>query len=140
MVIRHLREIYAALDERPAVELFHEAQHFQAEGQTLYALGQLDLGERAPPWTIFSTPSRMAFAQRLTYVEKGHRAVLDELDERLVDKYFVNFSVFESIPDTWAIDQVFPIMPIHRLNEAADAAWCDCRSHLRLGRSGRNLC
>jgi arginine decarboxylase len=49
--------------------------------------------------------------------DKTHREVLDELDERLVDKYFVNFSVFESIPDVWAIDQVFPIMPIARLNE-----------------------
>lgn len=47
---------------------------------------------------------------RLSYDEKSHRPVLDELNERLVDKYFVNFSVFESIPDVWAIDQVFPIV------------------------------
>jgi arginine decarboxylase len=45
---------------------------------------------------------------------------LDDLNERLVDKYFVNFSVFESIPDVWAIDQVFPIVPIARLDEAPD--------------------
>ena len=44
--------------------------------------------------------------------------LLDELSERLVDKYFVNFSVFESMPDVWAIDQVFPITPIERLDEA----------------------
>ncbi|MDQ3040699.1 MAG: arginine decarboxylase, partial [Pseudomonadota bacterium] len=50
--------------------------------------------------------------------EKSHRDLLDELNERLVDKYFVNFSVFESMPDVWAIDQVFPIMPIERLDEA----------------------
>lgn len=117
MVIRHLREIHAALDERPAVELFHEAQHFQAEGQSLYALGQLDLAQRATLDDLFYAIAH-GVRERLTYVEKGHRAVLDELDERLVDKYFVNFSVFESIPDTWAIDQVFPIMPIHRLDEA----------------------
>jgi arginine decarboxylase len=49
--------------------------------------------------------------------DKSHREALDDLDERLVDKYFVNFSVFESIPDVWAIDQVFPIMPIARLDE-----------------------
>src|SRR3546814_7294395 len=53
----------------------------------------------------------------ITYAEKSHRPVLDELDERLVDKYFVNFSVFESMPDVWAIDQVFPIVPIERLDE-----------------------
>ena len=57
---------------------------------------------------------------RLSYDEKSHRPVLDELNERLVDKYFVNFSVFESIPDVWAIDQVFPIVPIERLNERPD--------------------
>jgi arginine decarboxylase len=57
---------------------------------------------------------------RLTGEEKSHRQVLDELNERLVDKYFVNFSVFESIPDVWAIDQVFPIVPIARLDEQPD--------------------
>jgi arginine decarboxylase len=46
--------------------------------------------------------------------------LLAELDERLVDKYFVNFSIFESMPDAWAIDQAFPIVPIERLDEAAD--------------------
>jgi arginine decarboxylase len=55
---------------------------------------------------------------RLDYAEKSHRELLDELNERLVDKYFVNFSVFESMPDVWAIDQVFPILPIERLDEA----------------------
>ncbi len=59
---------------------------------------------------------------RLSYDEKSHRPVLDELNERLVDKYFVNFSVFESIPDVWAIDQVFPIVPIERLDEPPTAA------------------
>jgi arginine decarboxylase len=49
--------------------------------------------------------------------ERAHRQTIDELDLRLVDKYFVNFSVFESIPDVWAIDQVFPIVPITRLDE-----------------------
>ncbi|HEX7384577.1 MAG TPA: hypothetical protein VF291_09700, partial [Burkholderiaceae bacterium] len=52
--------------------------------------------------------------------ERSHREALDELEERLVDKYFVNFSVFESIPDVWAIDQVFPIVPVARLDEQPD--------------------
>ncbi len=114
--IRHLREIHAALDSRPAVELFHEAQHFLAEGQSLYALGQIDLNQRAAIDDLF-----YAIAQgvriRLSASEKSQRSTLDELNERLVDKYFVNFSVFESVPDVWAIDQVFPIAPIARLNE-----------------------
>ncbi len=116
-VIRHLREIHAELDARPAVELFHEAQHHQAEGQTLYALGQIDLAQRAALDDLFYAIANGVRA-RLTAEEKGHRAVLDELNERLVDKYFVNFSVFESVPDVWAIDQVFPIVPIARLDEA----------------------
>src|SRR3546814_2542534 len=115
-VIRHLRGIHAELAERPAVELFHEAQHFHAEGLSLYALGQLDLVHRARIDDLFYAIAH-AVRARLTYAEKSHRPVLDELDERLVDKYFVNFSVFESMPDVWAIDQVFPIVPIERLDE-----------------------
>ncbi|MCX7557433.1 arginine decarboxylase [Xanthomonadaceae bacterium JHOS43] len=116
-VIRHLREVHAALGERPALELFQEAQHYQSEGLDLYALGQLDLRQRARLDDLFYAIAHTVRA-RLSYDEKSHRAVLDELAERLVDKYFVNFSVFESIPDVWAIDQIFPILPIARLDEA----------------------
>ncbi|KAB7776530.1 arginine decarboxylase [Xanthomonas sp. LMG 12460] len=115
--IRHLREIHAELDQRPAVELFQEAQHFHAEGLSGYALGQIDLTHRARIDDLFYAIAHGVRA-RLSHEEKSHRPVLDELNERLVDKYFVNFSVFESIPDVWAIDQVFPIVPIERLNEA----------------------
>ena len=114
--IRHLREIHAELDQRPAVELFHEAAQAHAEGLALYALGQLDLVRRARIDDLFYAIAH-AVKSRLTYDEKSHRDLLDELNERLVDKYFVNFSVFESMPDVWAIDQVFPIAPISRLDE-----------------------
>lgn len=117
--VRHLREIHEALDERPPVELFHEAQHHLAEGLSLYALGQLALADRARLDDLFYAIAHGVRA-RLTPNERNHRAVLDELDERLVDKYFVNFSVFESIPDVWAIEQVFPITPIARLDEAPE--------------------
>src|SRR5690606_10310088 len=104
------------LDQRPPVELYHEAQHFHAEGLSAYALGQVDLVHRARIDDLFYAIAHGVRA-RLSYDEKNHRAVLDELAERLVDKYFVNFSVFESMPDVWAIDQVFPIVPIERLDE-----------------------
>ncbi len=116
-VVRHLREIHGELDVRPAVELFQEATHFHAEGLASYALGQIDLVHRARIDDLFYAIAH-AVRARLTYDEKSHRGVLDELNERLVDKYFVNFSVFESMPDVWAIDQVFPIVPIERLDEA----------------------
>jgi arginine decarboxylase len=116
-VIRHLREVHAELDERPAVELFHEAQHHHSEGLSLYALGQIDLVHRARIDDLFYAIAH-AVKARLRFEDKSHRDLLDELNERLVDKYFVNFSVFESMPDVWAIDQVFPIAPIERLDEA----------------------
>ncbi|QOW24394.1 arginine decarboxylase [Lysobacter sp. H23M47] len=116
-VIRHLRGIHAELDSRPAVELFHEAVHFHSEGLTAYALGQIDLVHRARIDDLFYLIAHRV-RERLSSGEKSHQAVLDELNQRLVDKYFVNFSVFESMPDVWAIQQVFPIMPIERLDEA----------------------
>src|SRR5690606_16843097 len=116
-VIRHLREIHGELDQRPAVELFHDSAHDHAEGLSLYALGQLALVHLARSDELFYAIAHAVLA-RLTYDEKSHRPLLDELSERLVDKYFVNFSVFESMPDVWAIDQVFPIVPIERLDEA----------------------
>src|SRR5699024_10912959 len=88
-----------------------------AEGQALYALGQLDLDERARLDDLYYAIAN-AVRARLNRAERANRQVLDELDARLVDKYFGNFSVFESIPDVWAIDQVFPIMPIARLDQA----------------------
>jgi arginine decarboxylase len=116
LVIKHLRALVAGIDQRTALEIYLEAQHYLAEGQALYAHGQLGLDERALLDDLFYAIAHKV-RQQLNPDDKSHREVLDELDERLVDKYFVNFSVFESIPDVWAIDQVFPIMPISRLHE-----------------------
>jgi arginine decarboxylase len=115
-VLRRLRETWDELDQRPALELFHEAQHHLAEGQTLYALGQLSLEDRARLDDMYYAIAN-AVRSRLLPAERSHRQAMDELDEKLVDKYFVNFSVFESVPDIWAIDQIFPIAPIARLDE-----------------------
>src|SRR3546814_10505612 len=73
-VIRHLRGIHAELAERPAVELFHEAQHFHAEALSLYALGQLDLVHRPRIDDLFYAIAHPVRA-RLTYAEKRHRPV-----------------------------------------------------------------
>lgn len=115
-VIRRLRETYDELESRPAIELFHEAVHHHNEGLALYSLGQIDLVHRARIDDLFYAIATEV-RQRLSPSEKSHQAVLDELNQRLVDKLFVNFSLFESLPDVWAIDQVFPITPIERLNE-----------------------
>jgi arginine decarboxylase len=116
MPVHRLRELHEEMVGRPAVEVFHEASQAHAEGLSLYTLGQIDLVQRARIDDLFYAIAH-AVKARLTYDEKSHRDLLDELSERLVDKYFVNFSVFESMPDVWAIDQVFPITPIERLDE-----------------------
>ncbi len=118
-VLRHLRETHQALDQRPPTELYLEAQQALAEGHSLYSLGQLTLAQRARLEDVFYAVAHGVRA-RLRSEDSRHRPVLDDLNQRLVDKYFANFSVFESIPDVWAIDQVFPIVPLARLDEVAN--------------------
>jgi arginine decarboxylase len=101
---------------RKVLEVFHDATFDKERAQQLFNSGVLSLRERAMAETLyFATLNRVArYAQgdRDTYEE-----IIKELDAALVDRYFCNFSLFQSLPDSWAIDQLFPIMPIHRLDE-----------------------
>jgi len=117
--LRRLREIHGEIDQRSVIELYHEAQHHWTEGHSLFALGQLTLRQRARLDDVYYAIVN-ALRARLKPEERAHRQALDELNEKLVDKYFVNFSIFESIPDAWAIDQVFPIVPISGLDLAPE--------------------
>ncbi|HJT99560.1 MAG TPA: biosynthetic arginine decarboxylase [Rhodanobacteraceae bacterium] len=119
LVLRHLREILDEIDARPPTELYHEAQYRLSEGHQLYALGQLALADRARLDDLYYAILN-AVRPRLKPEEPPQREIIDELNLKLVDKYFVNFSVFESIPDVWAIDQVFPIVPIDGLDRVPD--------------------
>jgi arginine decarboxylase len=119
LVLRHLREIHDEIDTRPPTELYYEAQYRLSEGHSLYALGQLGLRDRARLDDLYYAILN-AIRPRLKADEPPHRQVIDELNLKLVDKYIVNFSVFESVPDVWAIDQVFPIMPIAGLDRRPD--------------------
>ncbi len=116
-VIGHLRALVTDFDRRPALELYHEAVYYLGEGQAGYAQGELGIEDRAVLDDLFYSIAHRV-RERLKTHERAHRQVLDDLNDKLVDKYFVNFSVFQSMPDVWAIDQVFPIVPITRLNEA----------------------
>jgi arginine decarboxylase len=118
-VLRRLREVWSEIGQTPPTELYHEAQYQLAEGYSLYALGQLSLHDRAQLDDFYYAIVN-AVRSRLKPDERTHRQVLDDLAQTLVDKYFVNFSVFESAPDIWAIDQVFPIVPIAHLDRAPD--------------------
>jgi arginine decarboxylase len=117
--LRRMREIHGEIDARSVIELYHEAQHQWSEGHALFALGQLTLRQRARLDDLYYAIVT-ALRVRLKPEERSHRQALDELNEKLVDKYFVNFSIFESIPDAWAIDQIFPIVPITGLDRAPD--------------------
>jgi arginine decarboxylase len=98
------------------LEIYHDIHHGLSEAQSMYTHGVLSLAQRARVEDIY-----YASCRRLRGVidpaAKHHREMLDELNEKLADKYFCNFSLFQSIPDVWAIDQIFPVMPIHRLQE-----------------------
>jgi arginine decarboxylase len=115
-VLRHLHELCGQLDRRPPTELFHEAQHYLSEGLARFALGQLSLAERAALDDLYYTVVRGVIA-RLNEDVRSQRELKEELEDRLADKYFLNFSVFQSVPDVWALEQVFPIVPLTRLDE-----------------------
>jgi arginine decarboxylase len=125
-LLHDLQAIFEAVSERPALECLHDARHFLAEAHAAYTAGTLNVVQRAKAEQAYYAICRAA-GPRLDPSVRAHREALDELREKLAEKYFLNFSVFQSVPDVWGIDQVFPIMPIHRLDErpALRATLCD---------------
>lgn len=116
LIIHDLWQALQNLSARSAVEVYHDAEHWVGEAQSMYTHGILNLAQRARAEQLFF--AICAGVRTLLKPEtRSHREILDELNEKLADKYFCNFSLFQSLPDVWAIDQVFPIMPLHRLNE-----------------------
>ena len=99
------------------IELYHNAIQHLSEAHDNYIQGELSLQQRSFIEKLYFTIC-WKIREQLQATTKSHRDILDELNEKLADKYFCNFSIFQSIPDVWAIEQVFPIMPIHRLNDA----------------------
>ena len=101
---------------RKVLEVFHDATFDKERAHQLFNSGVLSLRERAMAETIY-----FATINRIAQYADGDRdkfsEIIKELDAALVDRYFCNFSLFQSLPDSWAIDQLFPIMPIHRLGE-----------------------
>jgi len=97
-------------------EVYHDATFDKERAQELFNSGVLTLRDRAIAEQIYlatiSAVARIAQKNRDEYSD-----IIDDLEANLVDRYFCNFSLFQSLPDSWAIDQLFPIMPIHRLNE-----------------------
>lgn len=115
-IVHDLWQALQNLSIRSVLEVYHDAEHWVGEAQAMYTHGVLTLAQRARAEQLFF--AICAKVRGLLKPEsRAHRELLDELNEKLADKYFCNFSLFQSLPDVWAIDQVFPIMPLHRLAE-----------------------
>jgi arginine decarboxylase len=119
-LVSELYEIWDKLNQSKMLESWHDAQQIREEALDLFSLGLLDLKTRAQVERLF-----WSIARDINQMTADIKHVPDEfrsLPKLLADKYFCNFSLFQSLPDTWAIDQIFPIMPIQRLNEKPDRA------------------
>jgi len=114
-LVHDLNEIWDKLSSRSMLEDWHDAEDIRDEALELFRHGIIDLRTRAQIeslyWSISSEITELAHHQKHVPDE------LRKLDKMMADKYFCNFSLFQSMPDAWALDQLFPIMPIARLNE-----------------------
>ncbi|HYH78647.1 MAG TPA: biosynthetic arginine decarboxylase [Longimicrobium sp.] len=106
----------AAVDVRNLREVYHDAAFAKEQTQQHFNAGTMTLRERAAAERIW-----LAIMNRVSVLAARdpdeYEDIIPELEAVLIDRYFCNFSLFQSLPDSWAIDQLFPIMPIHRLNE-----------------------
>ncbi|MBJ2167927.1 MAG: biosynthetic arginine decarboxylase [Muribaculaceae bacterium] len=112
---RELYNIWDRLDQTSMFESWHDALQIREEALDLFSLGLLDLRTRAQIEKLF-----WSIAREVGELAGGMKHAPDELrkiSRMIPDKYFCNFSLFQSLPDTWAIDQMFPIIPISRLDE-----------------------
>ena len=113
--VRNLREVLSGISLRNLQECYNDAIYYRDEMRQLFSTGRVNLRQRTLAerffWAII-----MRIAQEKTRLKNVPRDLAD-IDVSLADIYYGNFSVFQSLPDSWAIDQLFPIMPIHRLKE-----------------------
>ena len=114
-MLENMMEVCNSLSPRNVQEAYHDAVYYRDELRGLFLHGGISMRERAMAETLF-----WRIIGRLATMTKGRKYIPDELeglDAAIADVYYGNFSVFQSLPDFWAIDQLFPIMPIHRLNQ-----------------------
>ena len=110
-----LSDILQRVEQEPVLPLYHDAQFDLKEARAMYVAGQLSLAELAEAESLSAAIS-LRVKERLDVRLRAHRETLDELNDKLADKFFCNFSVFQSMPDAWAIDQIFPVMPLQQLD------------------------
>ena len=114
-VVRNLGDTYREVSRKNLLESYHDALEYKEECLTLFSLGHLSLEDRVLAEEFFwgTCQKILRLLRELDEVPED----LEGLEKALSDTYFCNFSMFQSLPDSWAIDQLFPILPIHRLNE-----------------------
>ena len=114
-LVKDLYDIWDNLNPRTMLEDWHDAEQIRDEALDLFSHGIVDLQTRAEIermyWSVCREINSLAKSLKHTPEE------LKNLDKILADKYFCNFSLFQALPDAWAVDQLFPIVPLQRLNE-----------------------
>jgi arginine decarboxylase len=115
LIIRNLWETYNSISVETYQETYHDATQFKEEAVSLFNFGYVSLPERARAERLYwaCCEKILTVARQQDYVPDD----LEDLEKIMASIYYINLSVFQSAPDSWAIDQLFPIMPIHRLDE-----------------------
>ncbi len=114
-LVHDLTEIWDKLSTRSMLEDWHDAEDIRDEALDLFRHGIIDLKTRAQVESLYWAIGHEV--AELAHHQKHLPDDLRNMDKQMADKYFCNFSLFQSMPDSWGIDQLFPIMPIQRLNE-----------------------
>lgn len=120
LAMQHLWSDFLALQQedsvRSKVEIFHDAKHALDDVHQQFMQGTATLAEQARAEQIYRGVCRR-LVTALKPGHRGHQEIIDQLNEKLAEKLFVNFSVFQSVPDVWGIEQIFPITPIENLDK-----------------------
>ena len=114
-LVKDLYEIWCNLTPKTMLEDWHDAEQIREDSLDLFAHGMINLKTRAEIEAMY-----WSVCHEINGLTRGMKHIPDELrglDKLLADKYFCNFSLFQSLPDCWGIDQLFPIMPLQRLDE-----------------------
>jgi arginine decarboxylase len=114
-IVRNAYDTCEKVTAKNFQESYHDAQQAREEAMVLFNVGQLSLAERARVEEFF-----WHICHRILRVIRGMSYVPDDLanlQRDMADTYFLNFSLFQSIPDSWAVNQLFPVLPLHRLDE-----------------------
>ncbi|WPD21956.1 MAG: biosynthetic arginine decarboxylase [Candidatus Electrothrix scaldis] len=120
-IIKDLQFQLGNISPHSALEAYHNATYWLHEAHVMFSYGIITLEQRAhAEQLIHNTYLKVSNILKKKEYSIAHYEALDDLKDKLVDRYFVNFSLFSSAPDAWAIQQLFPIMPLHRLHEYPD--------------------